>query len=319
MAQRTAIQVRFVADTASEDASAVSFEVEDVTRPQDAFKLESYTQSRGLKFVRMILPVLLVLGVALIIVYRLNHAPYSFKIPFIRSESWLPSSNELVSSLLGTDWTDETEDLSSIPQKAPPEQELYGMLEDVPAKAELAAPGPTDLLNIETGPSLEGASELMVFDDAAPGPALAPAAEPLPSELVKRGTFLPAILETPIEPDTPSGVRALLPMDVKGHDNSATLPKSSRLVGQYFSKVSAGRQRVFIIWKQLTLPDGRVLQLPSGSIAKDQFFNSFGSASMISVLEPEGKSDSFGRVRTGEALRVITSKDVVLETKTEKD
>ncbi len=309
MARQSAIQVRFNAAAANEDASALSYEVEDVSRSQSTFEIESYNQARFLRLIRAALPVILVLGIAAITILRMNHAPYSFRIPLIRSDTSLLLPSELATSL-GIDLFDDPELKPDIPPPAPPEQELYGMLKDTPAKAALAAPAPRELLKSESGPELNGADAVVVVEERAP--PLSSAGKALPADLVKRGTFVPAILETPIEPNTPSGVRALIPVDVKGLGNSATLPKSSRLVGQYYSKESAGRQRIFIIWKQLTLPDGRVLALPSASIAKDKFFDSFGSASMISVLEPEDSSDRIGRVRTGEALRVITAKDVIL-------
>ena len=103
-----------------------------------------------------------------------------------------------------------------------------------------------------------------------------------------------------------------MPTDVKSLGTGPDLPRSSRLIGQYYSRESAGRQRVFIIWKQLQLPDGSIHPLPSGSISRESFFDSFGSASMISLVEAENSAGKLDRIRTGEPLRVITSKDVDL-------
>lgn len=310
VSRQSAILVSFGDDPASDDATESPYAVAEVAKPQSSFELERYNRTRARAFARTLIPAMLVVGMVSIAAYRINSAPFSLKIPLIRSESSLPSLEELAASLPGFPWFEDETDSLTIDPPAPPEQELLGALKDAPAKAELVAPPPTDLLKVEPGPGGADGEAVMVLGETTPN--LSAAARPKPTRLVKRGTFVPAILETPIEPDTPSGVRALVPVDVKGLGSSATVPRSSRLVGQYYSKESAGRQRVFIIWKQLTLPDGRVLTLPSDSIAKDKFFSSFGSASMISVLEPEGKSDSLGRVRTGEALRVVTARDVDL-------
>ncbi len=309
MSRPSGIIIRIHADEDGANEGFVPFEIETVARDRDTFAGDRYARNRLISIGRVV--VLAMLGIAAVsfIAYRTDRAPSSIRIPLIPSSTSFAPLGGLADSL--SDLFDQSDDgapSASLP--APPEQDLQGMLPDTIGNA---SPLPSALQ-----------SDLLTFDprlgeaatDGVEGAAneLAPAAlAPPPKALttVKRGTFIPAILETPIEPGTPSGVRAIVPSDVAARGPGGMMvPKSSRLVGQYYSKESGGRQRVYIIWKQLILPNGKAGTIASGSIAKDKFFDSFGTASMISILEAEGQTGALDRVRTGEPLRVITARDV---------
>lgn len=148
---------------------------------------------------------------------------------------------------------------------------------------------------------------------------------------VSQGTLIPAVLETAIDTDIPGYVRAIVSTDVKSFDGRRVLvPRSSRLVGQYKSGLSAGQSRAFVIWTRLTRPDGVSVNLGSPATGKvdGQFFNRFGSAKLLSVVggdstggsqsaaaaadQQNGQSGPTIRVRQGEPIRVFTAKDLDL-------
>lgn len=65
-----------------------------------------------------------------------------------------------------------------------------------------------------------------------------------PAHTVIQGTLIPAVLETGINSDLPGYVRALVSQDVRSFDGSRVLiPRSSRLIGQYRSGLTAGQTR----------------------------------------------------------------------------
>jgi len=72
------------------------------------------------------------------------------------------------------------------------------------------------------------------------------------------GTIIPASLLTGLDSDLPGLVVAQVTADVR---DSATgrrvlIPRGSRLLGQYDSRVAFGQQRAFLAWNRLVLPDG---------------------------------------------------------------
>ena len=170
-----------------------------------------------------------------------------------------------------------------------------------------------------------------------------------PSTTVTQGTLIPAVLETAIDTDVPGYVRAIVSTDVRSFDGRNVLvPRSSRLIGQYKSGLSAGQKRAYVIWTRLIRPDGVSVNLGSPAIAfggetglagkvNSHFFERFGSAMLLSVvgglssLASSGasvvissggssaaaaavqNSSSVGptiRVRQGEPIRVFTAKDL---------
>ncbi|EJL20760.1 TrbI/VirB10 family protein [Novosphingobium sp. AP12] len=169
-----------------------------------------------------------------------------------------------------------------------------------------------------------------------------------PATTVTQGTLIPAVLETAIDTDVPGYVRAIVSTDVRSFDGKRVLvPRSSRLIGQYKSGLTAGQKRAYVIWSRLIRPDGVSVNLGSPAIAfggetglpgkvNSHFFERFGSAMLLSVvgglttLASSGSSVVVAggssaastavqngaqigptiRVRQGEPIRVFTAKDL---------
>jgi type IV secretion system protein VirB10 len=73
------------------------------------------------------------------------------------------------------------------------------------------------------------------------------------------------------------------------------IPRSSRLVGQYKSGLSAGQTRAYVIWSRLIRPDGVSIALGSPAVdfggqsgltgkVDSHFLKRFGSAVLLSVV-----------------------------------
>jgi len=167
-----------------------------------------------------------------------------------------------------------------------------------------------------------------------------------PATTVVQGTLIPAVLETAIDTDLPGYVRAVVSQDVRSFDGSRILvPRSSRLVGQYKSGLTAGQTRAYVIWTRLIRPDGASVALASPSVdfagnsglagkVDGHFMKRFGSAVLLSVvggLSAVGSSSvvlSGGqsaasvaaqrdtqipptiKVLPGEPIRIFTAKDL---------
>lgn len=170
-----------------------------------------------------------------------------------------------------------------------------------------------------------------------------------PRTTVTQGTLIPAVLETAIDTDVPGYVRAIVSADVRSFDGARVLvPRSSRLIGQYKSGMSAGQKRAYVIWTRLIRPDGVSVNIASPAIAfsgetglagkvNSHFFERFGSSMLLSVIggipslignsanvivggggqsaaaAAIGQSGQIGptiRVRQGEPIRVFTARDL---------
>jgi type IV secretion system protein VirB10 len=169
-----------------------------------------------------------------------------------------------------------------------------------------------------------------------------------PATTVTQGTLIPAVLETAIDTDVPGYVRAIVSTDVRSFDGKRVLvPRSSRLVGQYKSGLTAGQKRAYVIWSRLIRPDGVSVNLGSPAVSfggetglpgkvNSHFFERFGSAMLLSVVGGLTTLASSGsnvivsgggsaassavqsgaqigptiRVRQGEPIRVFTAKDL---------
>ncbi|GGC06437.1 hypothetical protein GCM10011494_26330 [Novosphingobium endophyticum] len=170
-----------------------------------------------------------------------------------------------------------------------------------------------------------------------------------PATTVTQGTLIPAVLETAIDTDVPGYVRAIVSTDVRSFDGKHVLiPRSSRLIGQYKSGLTAGQKRAYVIWSRVIRPDGVSVNLGSPAIAfggetglpgkvNSHFFERFGSAMLLSVvgglstvatggagvvISGGGQSAAAAavqqgsnvgptiRVRQGEPIRVFTAKDL---------
>ncbi|WP_226633203.1 TrbI/VirB10 family protein [Novosphingobium profundi] len=169
-----------------------------------------------------------------------------------------------------------------------------------------------------------------------------------PATTVTQGTLIPAVLETAIDTEVPGYVRAIVSTDVRSFDGKKVLiPRSSRLIGQYKSGLTAGQKRAYVIWTRVIRPDGVSVDIGSPAIAfggetglpgkvNTHFFERFGSAMLLSVVDGlttlatggasvvvaggssaaaqavQGSSNIGPtiRVRQGEPIRVFTAKDL---------
>ena len=169
-----------------------------------------------------------------------------------------------------------------------------------------------------------------------------------PATTITQGTLIPAVLETAIDTDVPGYVRAIVSDDVRSFDGARLLvPRSSRLIGQYKSGLSAGQKRAYVIWTRLIRPDGVSVNIGSPAIGfngqtglagkvNNRFFQRFGSAMLLSVvgglsslggnasviiggggqsaaaaaIDQTGQIGPTIRVRQGEPIRVFTAKDL---------
>jgi type IV secretion system protein VirB10 len=177
-----------------------------------------------------------------------------------------------------------------------------------------------------------------------------------PATTITQGTLIPAILETAIDSDLPGYVRALVSQDVRAFDGSHVLiPRSSRLIGQYKSGLSAGQTRAYVLWTRLIRPDGVTVALASPGVdyagrtgltgeVDGHFMKRFGSAMLLSVVGAAGAIGSSGtsvvlstggqsaasvaaqrdaqipptiRVRQGQPIRIFTARDLDFSTVSE--
>jgi len=148
----------------------------------------------------------------------------------------------------------------------------------------------------------------------------APRSKPAPAKAMGsmarslgKGTLVPAILETAIDSQVAGGVRAVVSNDVLSPDGKrALVPRSSRLIGHYKARKSAGQTSAYVVWTQIVRPDGTKMDIPSPTAGANerQFFDRFGSARLVSVIAaPTGVEL---RARQGEPVRVLAAKDVDL-------
>jgi type IV secretion system protein VirB10 len=117
-----------------------------------------------------------------------------------------------------------------------------------------------------------------------------------PSRTIVQGSFLEATLETAINTELPGVIRAVLSVDAWSHDGSAILlPRGTRLIGEYSSRVNVAQRRAQIAWTRAITPSGDSIML--GSIGADElgrsgqtgfvdtrFTERFGSAALISLI-----------------------------------
>jgi len=221
-----------------------------------------------------------------------------------------------------------------------------------------AAPQNSPTLVVDNGASASNPSAIganLSGDEAfaarvgSAGPEVAAATRmKAPGFTVSQGTLIPAVLETGINSDLPGYVRAVVSSDVKSFDGARVLvPRSSRLIGQYKSGVSAGQTRAYILWTRLIRPDGVSVALASPAVDEagqtgltgkvdSHFMKRFGSALLLSVVgaastvggggtalvmsggqsaasiaaQQNGTIPPTIKVRQGQPIRVFTAKDL---------
>lgn len=88
---------------------------------------------------------------------------------------------------------------------------------------------------------------------------------PVSKYILQAGTVFPAILQTRLNSDNPGVVMARITTDVYDSISGQylLLPKGSKLLGQYNSKVAPGQSRLQVKFLRLIRPDGSSISLPS--------------------------------------------------------
>jgi type IV secretion system protein VirB10 len=97
-----------------------------------------------------------------------------------------------------------------------------------------------------------------------------PVPQQFPYEL-KVGTIIPGVLLTGINSDLPGNVIAQVSENVwdTAMGNHVLIPKGTRILGVYDSRVSFGQRRVLLVWNRLVFPNGTTLDI-AGSPGIDQ-------------------------------------------------
>lgn len=120
---------------------------------------------------------------------------------------------------------------------------------------------------------------------------------PHPSLTIAAGEMIPATLETAIDSDLPGMVRAVTTHDVYSLLGAHVLiPRGAALIGQFQSAVSAGQNRILIVWSRVQMNDGVIVSLQSPGVDRlgragqgadsinRHFMERFATASLLSVL-----------------------------------
>ena len=130
-----------------------------------------------------------------------------------------------------------------------------------------------------------------------PTKALMP--EPAPSRyLLRQGVTIPVVLGQEINSQLPGQIRSRVISDV--YDSLLAryllIPKNSTLLGEYKSEMTAGDERLMIVFTRILLPDGRSVRLPAmpgadsmGSMGvtgevNSRFWRLFGPSFLIAAV-----------------------------------
>lgn len=132
------------------------------------------------------------------------------------------------------------------------------------------------------------------------------------SFLLSAGTLIPCSLQTAINSTQAGFVSCVINHDVFSEDGRIVLlDKGTKVLGQYAGGLQQGQARLFIVWTRALTPRGVVIDLGSpaadelgragvGGGVDTQFWQRFGGALMLSVLEDLGQAASsrFGQAGT---------------------
>lgn len=135
-----------------------------------------------------------------------------------------------------------------------------------PGESSAPSPGVTSAVPAPAG----GAVNPFVTLAAASGPNTMQSAPRGTSQTVYPGTIIKARLDTAIDTTHPSTTRARVIETVFDHKRGLlpVIPQGTTLIGEPTSNTRYGQERVFIAWTQMTLPDGRIIDV-SGMSAGD--------------------------------------------------
>lgn len=84
------------------------------------------------------------------------------------------------------------------------------------------------------------------------------------TRVILQGKVISAVLETAIDTDVASTVRAVITRDIYAEEGKNILiPKGSRVIGNYETNISSGQTRVTINWNRIIRVDGMSLNIAS--------------------------------------------------------
>ena len=87
------------------------------------------------------------------------------------------------------------------------------------------------------------------------------------SSTIAQGKLIHAVLETAINTQLPSQLRAVISHDIYAEAGKARLiPKGSRLIGVYNTALFNGQDRVYIVWTRIIRPDGIDIMVNSEAV-----------------------------------------------------
>jgi type IV secretion system protein VirB10 len=149
-----------------------------------------------------------------------------------------------------------------------------------------------------------------------PGVTPAVQAKVLPTQrlLLPKGAFLDCTLETAIDSTLPGMTTCVLATDTFGADGTVVLlERGTKLVGETRGQVRQGAARLFVLWTEARTPRG--VSVPLASPGTDElgrsglpgevdrhFFERFGAAILISVIDGAIKSAVEGQRQDGDTL-----------------
>ncbi|MDE2624295.1 MAG: TrbI/VirB10 family protein [Betaproteobacteria bacterium] len=194
------------------------------------------------------------------------------------------------------------------------------------------SPVPAGLALRETlpGRGTEGSGEAAHAKQARAQTPLLPM-KPASTREVMEGSLIPAVLLTQVNSDLPGMLTAQVTEDVYDsiHGSFLAIPKGSRVIGEYSSRVMAGQERIMAVFHRLILPGGESFSLDDMQAAdrsgqsgmKDEvdsrFWTRLGGQFMTAglariIAQPEGSVTVLGGM--GNSLAADAAGQILVDT-----
>ncbi|MDE2343995.1 MAG: hypothetical protein KGL63_11515 [Betaproteobacteria bacterium] len=155
--------------------------------------------------------------------------------------------------------------------------------------------------------------------------------KPASAREVLEGSLIPAVLLTQVNSDLPGMLTAQVTEDVYDsiHGSFLAIPKGSRVIGEYSSRVMAGQERIMAVFHRLILPGGESFSLDDMQAAdrsgqsgmKDEvdsrFWTRLGGQFMTAglariIAQPEGSVTVLGGM--GNSLAADAAGQILVDT-----
>lgn len=118
---------------------------------------------------------------------------------------------------------------------------------------------------------------------------------------IAQGRIIQATMESALNTDLPAPIRAIVSRDTyaeAGH--TPLIPKGSRLIGTYNTKLENGQSRVFVVWTRVIRPDGIDVMIGSPLV------DSLGSAGVSGQLDTKFQQ-MFSRALMSSVMNIATA------------